>query len=185
MARSLEDYVMTYASSADILHDDDLAGVYSFNRSEFILHRNFPSAITLTVQTLYPKTLKDFGREVIKEEIVSNATGDGGPNQATSGDAPQSDPPKKPSSGSQPKPPPKTASFRTRIVYHPSKSRSEIYARHPVRSTNQWSTIDDQMEIPLEMSFKDSQHCADRPLVILVAHYKGYHKMAQLRRSPT
>ena len=61
----------------------------------------------------------------------------------------------------------------------------DIFGKHPVSPTDQWSRIDETISIPLNISFTNQTYCRKQPLSFVLAHYEGYGKVAPNRRNPT
>ena len=61
----------------------------------------------------------------------------------------------------------------------------ELFGDHPVSSTDQWSRIEEQIRIPLNISFLNQTYCGSQPLSLVLAHYEAYGKIAPNRRNPT
>ena len=61
----------------------------------------------------------------------------------------------------------------------------ELFGGHPVSSTDQWSRIEEQIRIPLNISFLNQTYCGSQPLSLVLAHYEAYGKIAPNRRNPT
>ena len=177
LVKEVEDYMMGFASSANIVHDEDVDGHYSVNRSEFVLHTKTP-AVTMTVQKLYPETLKLFGQRTVLEEYIvkieestlSSLSGAAATTAEPDPDAPKAIP---------------GIAYREKTVYDESADRRQMFGTHPVQATSQWAEIDDTMEIPLGINFTNPEICQERPLVLLMANYHGYGEMASLSRNPT
>ena len=151
-------------------------------RNEFIVHKRTP-ALTLTTTKLYPDTLIKYGikTETRKATGENNVTGMLYYIQQEK------------SSKSLIRVDAVILSFwqkflliaETETFWNEWADVRELFGDHPVSSTDQWSRIEEQIRIPLNISFLNQTYCGSQPLSLVLAHYEAYGKIAPNRRNPT
>ena len=61
---------------------------------------------------------------------------------------------------------------------------SDLFGNHPTNPANMWNGLTENIEIPTKFYFANQSLCDDLPITLVVVAYKGYGKIAPLRRNP-